>query len=106
MRSLPGVWFPAAVFAVWRGDFAEAERHHGIAAHVHEQTELYEAGSALMAGVALVREKGGPVPPEWPAVTASSQTGGHGMVEALGLTLLAKGRVARGAAMQIPSSMR
>src|SRR5690606_29513549 len=39
-----------AVLAMWVGDFAEAERHHAIAAHVHEQTELYEAGSGLLAG--------------------------------------------------------
>lgn len=70
-----------AVLAVWRGDFAEAERHHGIAAHVHEQTELYEAGSGLVAAVSLLREKGGPVDPAWPSVDAApAETGGQGMV--------------------------
>lgn len=54
-----------AVPAMWVGDFAEAERHHAIAAHVHEQTELYEAGSGLPAGATLLREKGGPVDPRW-----------------------------------------
>ena len=47
-----------AVLAVWRGDFAEAHRHHTIAAQVHEQTELYEAGSGLIAATALLRETG------------------------------------------------
>jgi DNA-binding SARP family transcriptional activator/DNA polymerase III delta prime subunit len=69
-----------AVLAAWRGDFTEAERHHGIAAHVHEQTELYEAGSGLMAGVSLLREKGDPVPPGWVGLTATAETGGQGMV--------------------------
>ena len=44
-----------AVLAMWVGDFAEAERHHAIAAHVHEQTELYEAGSGLLASASLLR---------------------------------------------------
>jgi hypothetical protein len=69
-----------AVLAGWRGDFAEAERHHGIAAHVHEQTELYEAGSGLLAAVSLLRESGGPVDPAWPSVGAPAETGGHGIV--------------------------
>jgi DNA-binding SARP family transcriptional activator len=70
-----------AVLAVWRGDFPEAERHHGIAADVHEQTELYEAGSGLVAAVSLLREKGGPVDPAWPRVSAPpAETGGQGMV--------------------------
>jgi hypothetical protein len=47
-----------AVLAVWRGDFAESGRHHGIAAHVHQQTELYEAGSGLVAGVSLAEGDG------------------------------------------------
>lgn len=48
-----------AVLAVWRGDFPEAHRHHTIAAQVHERTELYEAGSGLIAATSLLRERGG-----------------------------------------------
>jgi hypothetical protein len=70
-----------AVLAAWRGDFVEAERHHAIAAHVHEQTELYEAGSGLVAAVSLLREEGTPVPSGWPGITASGETGGQGMVK-------------------------
>lgn len=47
-----------AVIALWRGDFAETERHHTIAASVHEQTELYEAGSGMLAAASLIRERG------------------------------------------------
>ncbi|BBY78659.1 ATPase AAA [Mycolicibacterium parafortuitum] len=68
-----------AVLAVWHGDFAEAERHHAIAAHVHEQTELYEAGSGLLARATLLRERGGPVEPSWEALDAQG-SGGLGMV--------------------------
>jgi len=50
-----------AVLALWRGDFAEAESHHGTAAYVHGQTELYMAGSGLIAEACLLREQGGPV---------------------------------------------
>ncbi|MDO3635009.1 BTAD domain-containing putative transcriptional regulator [Mycolicibacterium arseniciresistens] len=77
-----------AVIAVWRGDFAEAKRHHGIAAHVHEQTELYEAGSGLVAAVSLLREKGGPVGDDWPGLRASPETGGQGMVGLVHTALL------------------
>ncbi|MDG4664354.1 BTAD domain-containing putative transcriptional regulator [Mycobacterium sp. 236(2023)] len=69
-----------AVLAVWVGDFAEAERHHAIAAHVHEQTELYEAGSGLLATATLLRERGGPVDPRWHELHPSQETGGMGMV--------------------------
>ncbi|WP_110808751.1 BTAD domain-containing putative transcriptional regulator [Mycolicibacterium iranicum] len=69
-----------AVLAVWIGDFAEAERHHAIAAHVHEQTELYEAGSGLLATATLLRERGGPVDPSWNSLRANEETGGMGMV--------------------------
>lgn len=69
-----------AVLAMWTGDFAEAERHHAIAAHVHEQTELYEAGSGLLASASLLREKGGPLDPSWNNLHASQETGGQGMV--------------------------
>jgi DNA-binding SARP family transcriptional activator/DNA polymerase III delta prime subunit len=77
-----------AVLAVWRGDFAEAERHHAIAAHVHEQTELYEAGSGLVAAVSLMREKGDPVPPDWPGLRAGAESGGQGMVGLVHTALL------------------
>jgi DNA-binding SARP family transcriptional activator len=75
-----------AVIALWRGDFAETERHHAIAASVHEQTELYEAGSGMLAAVSLIREKGripdtgllsGPVP----------DAGGAGMVGVVAVAL-------------------
>ncbi|MFS0898513.1 AfsR/SARP family transcriptional regulator [Mycolicibacterium litorale] len=77
-----------AVLAVWRGDFAEAERHHRIAADVHEQTELYEAGSGLVAAVTLIREKGGPVEPGWPGLRADTESGGQGMVGLVHTALL------------------
>ncbi|OBB75219.1 MULTISPECIES: BTAD domain-containing putative transcriptional regulator [Mycolicibacterium] len=77
-----------AVLAVWRGDFAEAERHHRIAAEVHEQTELYEAGSGLIATVILIRERGGPVEPGWPGSRADTESGGQGMVGLVHTALL------------------
>ena len=77
-----------AVLAVWRGDFAEAERHHGIAAHVHEQTELYGAGSGLMAAVSLLRETGGPIDPQWLEVAATPETGGQATVDLVKTALL------------------
>jgi hypothetical protein len=77
-----------AVLAMWRGDFAEAARHHDIAARVHEQTELYEAGSGLVAAVSLLREKGGPVDPQWPGVSAAAESGGQGMVALVKTALL------------------
>ena len=77
-----------AVLAVWRGDFVEAERHHGIAAHVHEQTELYGAGSGLMATVSLLRETGGPIDPRWLAMAASPETGGQTMADLVKTVLL------------------
>ncbi|KAA0098013.1 AAA family ATPase [Mycolicibacterium sp. P1-18] len=77
-----------AVLAVWRGDFAEAERHHGIAAHVHEQTELYGAGSGLMAAVSLLRETGGPIDPRWLALAATPETGGRSMADLVKTALL------------------
>lgn len=77
-----------AVLAVWRGDFAEAERHHGIAAHVHEQTELYGEGSGLMAAVSLLRETGGPIDPQWLAVASTPEAGGHAMVDLVKTALL------------------
>ncbi|MEV0670551.1 BTAD domain-containing putative transcriptional regulator [Mycobacterium sp. NPDC050441] len=76
-----------AVLAIWRGDFAEAGRHHAIAAHVHEQTELYGAGSGLLAEVTLLRETGGPVSEGLVATQADIDTGGQGM-EALVHTAL------------------
>ena len=69
-----------AVLAMWVGDFAEAQRHHAIAAHVHEQTQLYEAGSGLLATASLLRETGGPVDESWNGLRASRETGGLGMV--------------------------
>lgn len=77
-----------AVLAMWIGDFAEAARHHAIAAHVHEQTELYEAGSGLLATASLVRERGGPVGADLAAVKASRETGGQGMVGVVRTALL------------------
>lgn len=77
-----------AVLAMWTGDFAEAQRHHGIAAHVHEQTELYEAGSGLLASASLLREKGGPLDPSWNNLHASQETGGQGMVGVVRTALL------------------
>lgn len=77
-----------AVLAVWHGDFAEAERHHRIAEHVHEQTELYGAGSGLMASVSLLRETGGPIDPQWRMMAATPETGGQDMVDLVKTALL------------------
>nr|WP_280833620.1 BTAD domain-containing putative transcriptional regulator [Mycolicibacterium frederiksbergense] len=76
-----------SVLAIWRGDFAEAGRHHAIAAHVHEQTELYGAGSGLLAEVTLLRELGGPVGAGLTGPQSGIDTGGQGM-EALVRTAL------------------
>ncbi|MGE2736345.1 BTAD domain-containing putative transcriptional regulator [Mycolicibacterium vaccae] len=86
-----------AVLAVWTGDFAEAERHHAIAAHVHEQTELYEAGSGMLATATLLREKGGPVNPDWLDGILREASGGAGMVNVVrtGVLTLATGPAAR-----------
>jgi hypothetical protein len=54
-----------AVLAIWRGDFTAARRHHEIAAQVHEQTELYEAGTGLVAQASLRRETGETVNEGW-----------------------------------------
>ena len=77
-----------AVLAMWSGDFAEAARHHAIAAHVHEQTELYEAGSGQLATASLLRETGGPVDPGWAALRTGAEAGGQGMVGVVGTALL------------------
>lgn len=77
-----------AVLAVWHGDFAEARRHHGIAAHVHEQTELYGAGSGLMAEVSLLRETGDRINPQWRDLAATPETGGQSMVDLVHTALL------------------
>lgn len=68
-----------ALLAMWRGDFAETERHHGIAASVHEQTELYEAGSGMLAAVSLIREKGR-IPEDGLLSREVPDVGGEGMV--------------------------
>ena len=76
-----------AVLAVWRGDLAEAQRHHGIAVAVHEQTELYGAGSGMIAGTALLRETGENV-----NVAAffvdDMDSGGEGMIDVARAALL------------------
>ncbi|MCV7280034.1 AAA family ATPase [Mycolicibacterium flavescens] len=86
-----------AVVAAWVGDFAEAERHHAIAAHVHEQTELYEAGSGLLATATLLREKGGPVPAHFQPVGDIEAFGGPGVVSVVrtGVQSLGRGPQAR-----------
>lgn len=76
-----------AVLAIWLGDFAEARAHHAIAARVHEQTELYGAGSGLLAEVTLLHETGGPVGAGLTATQADIDSGGQGM-EALVHTVL------------------
>jgi DNA-binding SARP family transcriptional activator len=68
-----------ATIALWRGDFAETERHHAIAASVHEQTELYEAGSGMLAAASLIREKGR-IPESGLLSHDVPETGGDGMV--------------------------
>lgn len=68
-----------AVQAIWRGDFTEAQRHHAIAAHVHVQTELYVAGSGMLAQASLWWETGGPVP-DLPDAGAEANSGGLSLV--------------------------
>ena len=77
-----------AVLAMWVGDFAEAARHHEIAAQVHEQTELYEAGSGMLATATLLRERGGPVQPDHIEVPVDEQSGGQSMVDVMRTALL------------------
>ncbi|MUL80937.1 AAA family ATPase [Mycobacterium sp. CBMA247] len=77
-----------SVLAIWRGDFAQAGRHHAIAGHVHEQTELYGAGSGLLAEVTLLRETGGPVGAALTAAQADEDSGGQGMEALLHTALL------------------
>ncbi|WP_059039217.1 BTAD domain-containing putative transcriptional regulator [Gordonia desulfuricans] len=50
-------WMEAAI-AVWRGRFDLAEEHFRTAVAVHEQTELYVAGSGAIAMMALAAERG------------------------------------------------
>lgn len=79
-----------AVQAVWRGDFEEALRHHEIAAAVHEQTELYEAGSGLVATASLRRETGEPLALDWLGDLPATEIGGQtmiGFVRAAALTV-------------------
>ncbi|CAN5213608.1 BTAD domain-containing putative transcriptional regulator [soil metagenome] len=76
-----------AVLAVWRGDLAEAQRHHGIALQVHEQTELYGAGSGMIAGTALLRETGETVDAAAFFVD-DMDSGGEGMVDVARTALL------------------
>lgn len=80
-----------AVLAVWQGDFAEASRHHEIAAHVHEQTELYGAGSGLMAAVSLLRETGGEIDPRLRALEGAPETGGQDMADLVKAAVLTLG---------------
>ncbi|UGU31209.1 AAA family ATPase [Mycolicibacterium smegmatis] len=87
-----------AVLATWRGDFDEAQRHHSIAAHVHEQTELYGAGSGLLAEVTLLREIGGPVPAGFGVTPADVERGGQGMEAMVHVALLTIERGPRAAA--------
>jgi DNA-binding SARP family transcriptional activator/DNA polymerase III delta prime subunit len=68
--------------ALWHGDTAAARRHYEAAGRIHAQTELYYAGSAVLAGLALVREEGGlaaadttdaPEPLVWRAAVAAAR---------------------------------
>lgn len=77
-----------AVLAMWVGDFAEAQRHHAVATQVHERTELYEAGSGLLATASLLRDRGGPVGEDWAGVHAQKDSGGQGMVGLVRTALL------------------
>ncbi|MDL9935774.1 BTAD domain-containing putative transcriptional regulator [Gordonia sp. ABSL1-1] len=44
--------------AVWRGEFDLASEHYRVAVAVHEETELYVAGSGAIAMMALAAEQG------------------------------------------------
>ncbi|MET0704686.1 MAG: BTAD domain-containing putative transcriptional regulator [Mycobacterium sp.] len=93
-----------AVLAVWRGDLAEAQRHHDVAVRVHEQTELYGAGSGMIATTALLRETGETV--DGAALLGEyHDTGGEGMIEVARAALLTvqTGPVARAQAIDVLS---
>ncbi|BBY87838.1 BTAD domain-containing putative transcriptional regulator [Mycolicibacterium tokaiense] len=77
-----------ALIALWRGDFAETARHHDIAASVHEQTELYEAGSGMLAAASLIRETGR-VPETGLLAGDVPAAGGEGMVGVVRVALAA-----------------
>ncbi|KQR99733.1 hypothetical protein ASG12_02800 [Williamsia sp. Leaf354] len=47
-----------STLALWHGDLARAQRHHAIAREVHEQTELYAAGSGMIALMSHGWERG------------------------------------------------
>ncbi|GGF26068.1 hypothetical protein [Williamsia phyllosphaerae] len=47
-----------STLALWHGDLPEAHRQHAIARDVHEQTELYVAGSGMIAVMGLGWEQG------------------------------------------------
>lgn len=50
-------WMEASL-AVWRGEMDRATEHFRIAHAVHEQTELYVAGSGAIAMMAMAAERG------------------------------------------------
>lgn len=50
-------WMEASV-AVWHGEFDRAKDHFRTAVAVHEQTELYVAGSGAIAMMAMATERG------------------------------------------------
>ncbi|CAN5570960.1 BTAD domain-containing putative transcriptional regulator [soil metagenome] len=93
-----------AVLAVWRGDLAEAQRHHAIAVKVHEQTELYGAGSGMIAATALLRETG-ENGDQAALLGEYRDTGGEGMIEVARAALLTvqTGPVARAEAIDVLS---
>ncbi len=76
------------VYAIWRGEFASAGRHLGIAGQVHEQTELYGVGSGLVALACLKRELGEPVDASV-LPYADEDLGGNGMFGIAGAVLVA-----------------
>lgn len=93
-----------AVLAVWRGDLAEAQRHHGIALAVHGQTELYGAGSGMIAGTALLRETGENI--DVGALFVDDiDSGGEGMIDVARTALLTvqSGAAARAEAADVLS---
>ncbi|WP_301546695.1 BTAD domain-containing putative transcriptional regulator [Gordonia sp. X0973] len=66
-------WMQASL-AVWHGGFEQAKEHFHIAIRVHEDTQLYVAGSGALAMMALATEQGmlgefidtgGLTPTEW-----------------------------------------
>ncbi|MGU3291015.1 BTAD domain-containing putative transcriptional regulator [Williamsia sp. M5A3_1d] len=99
-----------STLALWRGDLTRAQRHHEIAREVHEQTELYAAGSGMIALMSHGWERGELVdlgvgsddPIRWlRAVVAAREDVGMVGVAAAGVAATAGDRVDRATAERL-----